>query len=81
MKRLIRNTLVLAMVGGAATFTASPAKAACHDFTFAQATYSVDEAGGQVTIGVRRDAALNPSSVRTEPQMSMQRPTRITNRS
>lgn len=64
MKRLIRGTLILASVGGAATFTASPAKAACHAFTFAQATYSVDEAGGQVTIGVRRDLALNPSSVR-----------------
>lgn len=64
MKRLIRSTLILAMVGGAAIFTARPAKAACHAFTFAQASYSVDEAASQVTIGVRRDLALNPSSVR-----------------
>lgn len=62
--RAVRWTLAAAVAAGAAVvLTAGPSGAACHSFTVEVSPTEVPE-GGQVTVTIRRDAALNPSSVR-----------------
>jgi hypothetical protein len=59
---LHRILAVAALAAAAVVLTGSPAVAACHSFTVEVSPATVRE-GGEVTVTVRRDAAVDPSQI------------------
>ncbi len=64
MNRPARILILLAVMGAFGVWPATPASAACHQFTFDRDAYSVSEGAGSVTITVSRDAGFASSSIR-----------------